>query len=189
MKQYILPALRLTFICIIIFCGAYTLLILGIAQLSPANGNGETVLVNNKVVGYVLEGENFTADKYFQGRPSAANYNATAGSGSNKGPSNPDYLKSIQNNIDSFLLHNPSIKKEDIPSDLMTASGSGLDPDISLQAAFVQVDRIAKARNILPEKIKQLIEKNIEHPLFNLFGISKINVLKLNIALDKLNDM
>ncbi len=184
MKQHILPALRLTLICIIVFCGVYTLLIWGIAQATPTKGDGETISLNNKVVGYVLEGQNFNKDKYFQGRLSAANYNATAGSGSNKGPSSLEYLKSVQNNIDSFLVHNPSVKRAQIPSDLITASGSGLDPDISPQGAFIQVGRIAKTRNIPQEKIKQLVENNIQQPLLGLFGTSKVNVLKLNIALD-----
>jgi K+-transporting ATPase ATPase C chain len=186
MKQHILPALRLTLTCIFIFCGAYTFLIWAFAQAIPSKGNSEIITVNNKVIGYALEGQNFSQKKYFCGRPSAANYNAAAGSGSNKGPSNPDYLKSVQNNIDSFLLRNPSIKKEEIPSDLVTASGSGLDPDISPEGALIQVKRIASVRNISEEKIKQLVENNIQHPLFGLFGTSKVNVLKLNVALDNL---
>jgi potassium-transporting ATPase KdpC subunit len=185
MKQHILPALRLTLMCIVIFCGAYTLLIWIFAQAIPSKGNGETISVNNKVIGYALEGQIFSQDKYFWGRPSAANYNAAAGSGSNKGPSNPDYLRSVQNNIDSFLLHNPSVKKEEIPSDMVTASGSGLDPHISPASALIQIKRVASARNISAEKIKQLVENNIQQPLFGLFGTSKVNVLKLNVALDK----
>lgn len=184
MKQHIFPALRLTFICIIVFTGLYTLLILGIAQASPGNGKGETVTVNNKVVGYKLEGQSFTDDKYFNGRPSAAGYNAAASSGSNKGPSNPEYLKQVADSVDSFLIHNPGIKKENIPSELVTASGSGLDPDLSPSAAFIQVKRIAKTRNLEEEKVKNLVDENIVHPLFGLFGTSKVNVLKINIALD-----
>ena len=135
MKQHILPAVRLTIFCLLFFCGAYTLIILGIAQAAPNKGLGETVSVNNKVAGYKLEGQSFTNDNYFNGRPSAAGYNAAGSSGSNKGPSNPDYLKDLQSRIDSFLVHNPAVKKESIPSDLVTASGSGLDPDISPAAA------------------------------------------------------
>jgi K+-transporting ATPase ATPase C chain len=187
MKQHILPALRLTLVCICIFCGVYTLLIWGIAQATASKGNGETISVNNKIVGYVLEGQNFTANKFFQTRPSAAGYNAAAGSGSNKGPSNPDYLKSVQNNIDTFLVHNPSVKKTEIPSDIVTASGSGLDPDISPEAAFVQVNRIALARNIAEEKLSLLVKNNIQKPLLGLFGTPTVNVLKLNLALDNLH--
>lgn len=186
MKQHIFPALRLTLVCIIFFCGIYTLLILGIAQAAPNKGEGETVTVNNKIVGYRLEGQRFTQDQYFWSRPSGAGYNAAASAASNKGPSNPDYLADVQSKIDSFLAHNPTVKKQDIPSDLVTYSGSGLDPDISVQAAYVQVNRIAGARNISKDKISVLIDNNIESPLINCIGVSHINVLKLNIALDKL---
>jgi K+-transporting ATPase ATPase C chain len=184
MKQNIFPAIRLTVVCMVVFCGLYSLLVLGIAQAAPNKGEGETVVINNKTVGYKLEGQLFTDDKYFNGRPSAAGYNAAGSSGSNKGPSNPDYLKTVSDRIDSFLAHNPTIQKESIPSDLVTASGSGLDPDISLQAARVQTDRIAKTRNLAKDKIDALIQANIERSSYN--GIEKVNVLKLNIELDKI---
>lgn len=186
MKQHILPALRLTLISIIVFIGIYTLLILGIAKTAPNKGEGETLTVNNKVVGYKLEGQTFTADKYFTSRPSAVNYNAGGSGGSNKGPSNPDYLKQVQDRLDSFLAHNPGVNKHDIPSELVTASGSGLDPDISPSAAYVQLTRIAKARNISKENIRSLIVKQIQKPLLGFLGTEKINVLQLNIELDKL---
>lgn len=186
MKQHILTALRLTLICLVVFVGLYSLLIWGIAQAAPNKGQGETVSVNNKVVGYKLEGQNFTADNYFNSRPSAAGYNAAGSSGSNKGPTNPDYLKTVQDRIDSFMVHNPSVKKENIPSELITASGSGLDPDLSPQGAYVQVARIAKARNISEEKINALIAQQIQKPFLGLFGIEKVNILQLNIELDQL---
>jgi K+-transporting ATPase ATPase C chain len=148
MKENILPAIKLTVLCLIVFVGLYTLLILGIAQAAPNKGEGETIIVKNKTVGYKLEGQKFSDDKYFWSRPSAAAYNAAGSTGSNKGPSNPDYLKDVQSKIDTFLVHNPSIKKEAIPSDMVTASGSGLDPDISVEAAIVQVDRISIARKM-----------------------------------------
>jgi len=171
---------------IVVFVGLYTLLIWGIAQAAPGNGKGETVSVNNKIVGYKLEGQNFTADNYFNSRPSACGYNAAGSGGSNKGPSNPDYLKDVQSRVDTFLVHNPSVKKENIPAELVTASGSGLDPDLSPQGAYVQVARIAKARNIADEKIKALIAQQIQKPLLGLLGTEKVNILQLNIELDKL---
>jgi K+-transporting ATPase ATPase C chain len=186
MKQHILPALKLTFLSAVVFVGLYTLLIWGIAQAAPNNGKGEIVSVNNKVVGYKLEGQNFTADNYFNSRPSACGYNAAGSGGSNKGPSNPDYLKDVQSRIDTFLVHNPSIKKEQIPAELVTASGSGLDPDLSPQGAYVQVVRIAKARNISEEKIKNLVAQQIQKPLLGMFGTERVNILQLNIELDKL---
>jgi len=187
MKQHILPALRLTLVCVVFFCGIYTLAIFGIAQFAPNKGNGETISANNKVVGYLLEGQNFSNDKYFYSRPSAAGYNAAGSSGSNKGPSNPDYLKDVQSRIDSFLVHNPSIKKEEIPAELVTASGSGLDPNLSPQAAYVQIPRIAKARNLSEERVRNIVELHVQKPLLGLFGTTTVNLLQLNIDLDKLN--
>ncbi|HSN07581.1 MAG TPA: K(+)-transporting ATPase subunit C [Hanamia sp.] len=186
MKQHILPAFRLTLVCIVVFMGFYTLLIWSIAQASPGKGNGETVSVNNKIEGYQLEGQSFTGDRYFDSRPSAVGYNAAGSGASNKGPSNPGYLKEVQNRIDTFMVHNPSVKKDDIPSELVTASGSGLDPDLSPEGAYVQVERIAKSRKIPDEKIKELVAQQIQKPLFGLFGPQKVNVLQLNIKLDEL---
>ncbi len=186
MKTYILPSLKLTGILIIICAVIYPLLIAGIAKASPGAGKGQTIEVNGKVVGYENIGQNFTDDKYFHGRPSAVNYNAAGSGGSNKGGSNSDYLATVQSRIDTFLVHNPGIKKTDIPADLVTASGSGLDPNISIQAAKIQVTRIAKIRNKSEKVIYDLIEKNTEKPLLGLFGPEKINVLKLNISLNAL---
>lgn len=186
MKENILPAIRLTIVCILFFCGVYTIVILAIAQAAPNKGLGETVIVNNKVVGYKLEGQNFSNDKYFWSRPSAAGYNAMGSSGSNKGPTNPDYLKDVQSKIDSFLVHNPGIKKEEIPSDIVTYSASGLDPDISVQGAYVQVKRISAVRNIPVEKLNNTVKSHIQKPLMGLFGTERVNVLQLNIDLDNL---
>ena len=110
-------------------------------------------------------------------------YNAAGSGGSNKGPSNPDYLKGVQTAIDTFLMNNPTVKKSDVPVELVTASGSGLDPDISPKAAEVQVARIAKVRNLEENKLEDLVQKNIQKPWF---GPAHINVLKLNVALDEL---
>lgn len=186
MKQNILPAIRLTLVCMVFFMGIYSLLILAGAQLTPGKGKGETATANNRVVGWKLLGQEFTDDKYFWSRPSAVDYNAAGSGGSNKGPSNPDYLKQVQDRIDSFLVHNPAVKKGEVPSDLVTASGAGLDPHISVQGAYVQVKRVAAARNIPVEKVNALVENNIEQPLVGLFGTKRVNVLQLNIALDKL---
>ncbi len=185
MKAHIFPALRLTLTCLIFFSGIYTLAIWGVAQLAPNHGKGEIILHNGKTF-YSNVAQNFSDDKYFSSRPSACGYNAAASCGSNKGPSNPDYLKDVQSRIDTFLVHNPGISKSEIPSDLVTASGCGLDPDISIQAANVQVRRIAKIRNLKEEAVQNLITQNTEKPLLGMFGTEKINVLKLNIELDNL---
>jgi len=186
MKKYISPSLRLTLVMIVLCAVIFPLLIAGTGKLAPGGGKGETITVNGKVVGYEKIGQRFTEDKYFWGRPSAVDYNAAGSAGSNKGPSNPDYLKLVQNRIDSFLVHNPAVKKEDIPAELVTASGSGLDPDISPAAAKIQVARIAAVRNIDQKKLLMLVEAQTDGPMLGLFGPSKVNVLKLNIALDAL---
>ena len=186
MKKYLLPSLKLTLVLIVLCSVLYPLFIAAVAKLAPGGGKGETISVNGKIVGYANIGQKFTNDKYFWSRPSAVDYNAAGSAGSNKGPSNTEYLKQVQDRIDTFLVHNPSVKKTDIPAELVTASGSGLDPDISPEGAYVQVERVAKTRNISAEKIKALVEQQIQQPLLSLFGPKKVNVLKLNIELDKL---
>ena len=183
MKQNIFIAVRLTLVCLFVFVCAYTLLIYCFAQVAPNKGNGEIVMVNNKVVGYKLEGQKFTNDNYFNSRPSAVDYNAAGSAGSNKGPTNPDYLKTVQDRIDTFLVHNPAIKKEQIPSELVTASGSGLDPDLSLAGAYIQIARIATIRHLSSAKLDELVKNHIDK---NTFGPAKVNILQLNIDLDKL---
>ena len=186
MKKYVWPSVKLTLVFIVVCSILYPLLIAGVAKLAPGNGKGETLLVNGKVVGYANIGQKFTEDKYFWGRPSAVDYNAAASAGSNKGPTNPDYLKQVQDRIDTFLAHNPGIRKEQVPAELVTASGSGLDPDLSPYGAKVQVKRIAVARKLDDAILLNLVDKQTEKPLLGMFGPAKVNVLKLNIELNKL---
>lgn len=186
MKQYILPSIKLTLVLLVLCAVVYPLLIAAIGKLTPGGGDGETVTVNGKVVGYAHVGQKFTEDKYFWSRPSAVDYNAAGSGGSNKGANNPDYLKTVQARIDTFLAHNPGVDKKDIPAELVTASGSGLDPDLSPAAAKVQVKRIAAVRGIDEGRINALIDESTEGALLGLFGPSTVNVLKLNIALDEL---
>lgn len=179
-------SIKLTAVMILLLAVLYPLLIAGIGKMAPGGGKGVTVTANGKVVGYENIGQKFSEDKYFWGRPSAVDYNAAGSAGSNKGPSNPDYLQIVKDRIDSFLVHNPGIKKEQIPADLVTASGSGLDPDISPEAAFIQVKRIAAARSLPEEKLNALVDQYIDKPLAGILGPSKVNVLQLNIVLDEL---
>ncbi|MBL7942867.1 MAG: potassium-transporting ATPase subunit C [Flavobacteriales bacterium] len=181
MKSNLIPAIRLTLVCLVFFCGIYTLTVLGISKLVP-----EKWAFAKTADGYYPNvGQAFTGDAYFWSRPSAVAYNAAGSGGSNKGPSNPDYLAEVQARIDTFMVHNPGVKREEIPSDLVTASGSGLDPHISVQAARVQVARIAAIRHTSEEAILKIIEQEIEKPFLGFLGMEKINVLKLNLALDK----
>ncbi len=187
MKQDILPAIRLTIVSLILVSVLYPLLIWGFAQfIGPAQGKAELLYREGKPVGAAIVGQTFIEDRYFWGRPSAVDYNAAGSAGSNKGPSNPDYLTLVQTRIDSFLVHNPKVDKKDIPAELVTASGSGLDPDLSPAAAKVQVARISLSRSIPADKLYQLIEEHTQKPLLGMFGPSKVNVLHLNIALDQL---
>ncbi len=185
MRKYILPSLKLTLVLIVICSVLYPLLIAGVGRMTPGGGGGETLTLNGKVVGYANIGQHFSDDKYFWSRPSAAGYNAAGSTGSNKGPSNPDYLKDVQAHIDSFLLHNPGVKKEEIPAELVTYSGSGLDPDLSPAGAKIQVRRIAAVRHLSEEKLNSLVDRYVQRPLWGIFGPDKVNVLKLNIALDR----
>ena len=187
MKSNIFPALMLTFCCVILLTVLYPLAMLGIGKaVAPNGGKGETVEVNGRMVGYHRIGQNFSEDRYFWSRPSAVGYNAAGSAGSNKGPSNADYLAQVQARIDTFLVHNPGIVKSQIPADLVTASGSGLDPHISPQGAQVQVARIARIRNLPENQIRDLVEQHVEGPWLGTFGPSRVNVLKLNLALDHL---
>lgn len=185
MKTNIFPAIKLTVLTIILLIVIYPLAVWGIAQFSPNKGKGEIITQNGKTY-YANIGQSFTNDKYFYSRPSSVGYNAAGSGGSNKGASNPEYLVEVNARIDTFLVHNPGVNKTDIPVDLITASGSGLDPNISIQAARVQAKRIAKIRNISENVLQQLINQQTEKPFFGLFGPEKINVLKLNLAMDNL---
>ncbi|GAA0530050.1 K(+)-transporting ATPase subunit C [Chitinophaga japonensis] len=186
MKRYIFPAIRLTIVLIVLLAGVYPLLIAAVAKLAPGKGDGITVTHHGKVVGYANVGQTFTEDKYFWSRPSAVDYNAGGSGGSNKGPANPAYLAVVQARIDTFLAHNPGVQKADIPAELVTASGSGLDPDLSPAAAEIQIPRIARERRLPESRIRELVKQYTNGPLLGFLGPSKVNVLQLNIALDDL---
>ncbi len=188
MKNYWLISIRLTLVTAILFGVLYPLAITGIAKfVAPNGGKGKEVSVNNNIVGFELIGQKFDDAKYFNSRPSAVEYNAASTGGSNKGPTNPEYLTLVEERINTFLQENPSIKREDVPVDLVTASGGGLDPHISPQAAYVQIARIANVRNLDQVKLKKLVDDHVEKPLLNFLGTSTVHVLTLNIALDNLN--
>jgi K+-transporting ATPase ATPase C chain len=180
----IFSIVKLTVLLVVLLAVIYPLAIYGIAQLAPNSGKGETISVNGKVVGYQKIGQKFDKSIYFWGRPSAVDYNAAGSAGSNKGPSNADYLALVQKRIDTLLLVHPYLKKSDIPADMVTASGSGLDPNISPEGALIQVKRVAKERKLSEDKVKKLVASKISKPA--VVGTSIVNVLELNIALDEL---
>lgn len=177
---------KFTILLIVLLSVIYPLTIYGIAQLAPNQGKGEIVTVGGKKVGYQKIGQKFDQVNYFWGRPSAVDYNAAGSGGSNKGATNETYLALVQQRINHFLTLHPYLEKKDIPSEMVTASGSGLDPNISPQAALIQVKRIAKARQIDEAKLTNLVLSKIESPIA---GPEIINVLELNVALDALNDL
>lgn len=186
MKKYIIQSIRLTAVLLVLLCVIYPLIVAFAGSFSAGKGGGEKIERNGKVIGYALIGQSFTSPNYFWGRPSAVDYNAAGSGGSNKGPSNPDYLKQVSDRIDTLIKYHPGLKKSDIPADMVTASGSGLDPNISPEGAALQVKRIAANRNLDEKTVAELVAKSTQKPLAGLFGPSTVNVLKLNLALDEI---
>lgn len=184
----LLKSFKITLAFCVFFTVFYILILWLFAQVAgPNKGNAEVATLDGKVVGAANVGQNFTKDIYFWGRPSCAGdgYDATSSSGSNKGPTNPEYLAELEARIDTFLVHHPYLNRSEVPAEMVTASGSGLDPDITPACAYVQVKRVAQARGMYEEQVKEIVDKTIEKPLLGLFGTEKVNVLKLNIALEK----
>jgi K+-transporting ATPase ATPase C chain len=180
----IFSIIKFTALLVVLLAVIYPLVIFGVAQFAPNQGKGETVSFKGRIVGYEKIGQKFDQNTYFWGRPSAVDYNAAGSGGSNKAPSNADYLALVQKRIDTFLIVHPYLKKSDIPSEMVTASGSGLDPNISPQGALIQVKRIAEIRKLATEKVVALVKKMSNKP--SVIGTETVNVLDLNVALDKL---
>lgn len=179
-----------------VICGLlYPLALTGIAQVTFSDkANGSLVYEDGEAVGSSIVGQDFTDERLFHCRPSAYNYNtyteeqkengeyAGLSSGSNNyGNSNPELKKRIAEDINQFLEENPTVSKDEIPSDIITASGSGLDPHISPEAAQVQVDRVVKNTGLSKEEVQKMIEKNTEGKVLGIFGEDKVNVLLLNL--------
>ncbi|MGO9319059.1 MAG: potassium-transporting ATPase subunit KdpC [Terracidiphilus sp.] len=166
----------------------YPLLVTGIAGLLfPRQAAGSLIKLNDgTVIGSELLAQSFTSDRYFHPRPSAAGngYDATSSGGSNLAQSNKTLVTRIQGDIDKLAAQNPG---KPVPIDLVTTSASGLDPDITPDAAYYQAPRIAKARNLSPESVQQLIEQHITKRQLGLLGEPRVNVLKLNLDLDKIS--
>jgi K+-transporting ATPase ATPase C chain len=163
----------------------YPLVIMGISQLAfPDQANGNLIKVNGTVVGSTLIGQEFTSPQYFHGRPSAIDYNSSSSSGSNLGPTNQKLIDNVNQNLENIRTENSLNPNDIIPADLVETSASGLEGYIYVDSAMIQVHRIASARNISESKVIKIIEDNKEIPLGT--GNPIINVLKLNIALDKL---
>lgn len=184
-KSALRPAIALTIGFALLLGLAYPLAITGIGQaVFPAQANGSLIRdANGTIVGSTLIGQNFTDDAYFRGRPSAAGdgYDATASSGSNLGPGATALTERVQKDIATI----GTSPEGSIPPDLVTTSASGLDPHISPEAAFSQVSRVAASRGIPADRVRALVETQVERPLLGFIGEPRVNVLLLNIALDR----
>jgi len=189
MRTLLKPALLMLLALTLITGVAYPLLVTGIAQyVFPKQANGSLIYQDGKLVGSELIGQPFDDPKYFWSRLSATGpfpYNAAASSGSNLGPTNPALLNAVQARVKA-LRQADSSNTQPIPVDLVTASGSGLDPHISPAAALYQVPRVARARNLEESIVRQLVEKHIEGRQLGFLGEPRVNVLKLNLALQTL---
>lgn len=188
MWEQILPGLRINLFLTVVLGIVYPLTMTGISQvLFPHQANGSLVRANGKVIGSELLGQNFTRPEYFQPRPSAAGtdgYDATASGGSNLGPTSQKLIDRVRVATEKFRKENPDYQGP-IPADLVTTSGSGLDPDLSPDSALAQAPRIAKARNVSAEQIRQLVAQSTEQPDLGVLGEPRVNVLKLNLSLDR----
>jgi potassium-transporting ATPase KdpC subunit len=198
MLREIRPAIVLVVALTVITGMAYPFAMTGIAQVVfPYKAQGSLLERDGKVVGSALIGQEFTSEGYFHGRPSAttapdpsdssktvpAPYNAANSGGSNLGPTNKSLIERVQGDIEKLKQENPSVQ---VPADLVTTSGSGLDPHISPEAALFQVPRVAKARNLPENRVRQLVDENTNGRLLSLLGEPRVNALELNLALDSM---
>ncbi|MDY3069771.1 MAG: K(+)-transporting ATPase subunit C [Parabacteroides sp.] len=187
----LMKSIRVTLAFCVFFSICHILVLWVFAQFAASGegGNAETVKLNGKVVGVTNVGQSFTKDIFFWGRPSCAGdgYDGTSSAGSNKGVANEKYLAEVEARIDTFMVHHPYLKRKDIPAEMVTASASGLDPNITHECAYIQIKRIADARGMSESEVKDIVDRMIERPLLGIFGPAKINVLKLNVAMEEAN--
>lgn len=190
MLSVLRPAATLLALFTLVTGVAYPLAVTGVAQaIFPAQANGSLVEVDGRVVGSSLMGQPFDDPRYFWGRPSATGpspYNASASTGSNLGPTNPALATAVRERVAALRAADPEQASMPIPVDLVTASGSGLDPHVSPAAALYQVHRVARVRGVPEDRVRALVEAHVEVRTLGVLGEPRVNVLRLNLALDEL---
>ena len=180
-------SLKITLAMCLLLSVGYVLVLRGAAAVAgPNDGEADVVAYGGRIVGAANVGQQFTDVRYFWGRPSAVDYNGGGSGGSNKAPPNPDYLAEVEQRIETFLAAHPYLTRAEVPSEMVTASGSGLDPDISPRGAQVQVQRVAEARGLDAATVRNIVDSLTRKPWLGLFGTPKVNVLRLNVALETL---
>jgi K+-transporting ATPase ATPase C chain len=187
MKKNLITAVLMTVVTTVLFGLFFPFVITGLAQvLFPKQANGELVTRNGKVVGSRLIGQSFSSPGYFHSRPSSAGtgYDASSSGGSNLGPTNQSLLARVQGDADRLRAENPGAE---IPMDLLTTSGSGLDPHISPEAAEFQVPRVAKGRGLREDVVREAVRRHTESRQFGFLGEPRVNVLELNLTLDEIS--
>ena len=184
-------AVKMTIVLTILTGIVYPIAMAGLARLFfPAQAGGSLIERNGTIIGSSLIGQNFTAPRYFHPRPSSAGdkgYDASNSSGSNLGPTNKSYIDTVRDRAKALRETEPGLNHSGIPVDMVTASGSGLDPDISPAAAAVQVTRVAQARHLSEDTVQKMVEDHTRDRWLGLLGEARVNVLGLNLALDELN--
>ena len=181
------PSIGLILVGFLIAGVLYSTASVSIAQLIfPKQANGSVIELNGKIIGSSLVGQNFVSEQYFHGRPSAVSYNVDGMAGSNLAISNPDLQKQIKERTVQFAQNN-HITEQHVPNEMVTASGSGIDPDISPESALLQVKRVAQQRHLPEQQVRDLVQQQIQAEQFGIYGQARVNVLQLNLALDQLS--
>ena len=187
MRRYVLSSIRMALVTMVLLGLVYPLVMTGLAQLvMPAQADGSLITVDGSPVGSRLIGQNFTLPKYFHPRPSAAGngYDPSSSGASNLAPTSRTLLEDVQARVASATAEDPGVKAGDVPVDMVTASASGLDPDISVANALAQVPRVAQTRGLAEASVRTLVESNVTGRQFGILGEPRVNVLELNLALD-----
>ncbi|MBY0495241.1 MAG: potassium-transporting ATPase subunit KdpC [Cyanobacteria bacterium] len=179
-------AVLFTVVTMVLFGGAYPLVLWGVGRaVFPSQAGGSLIRrADGSIVGSALVAQAFTQPRYFQPRPSGVDYNAAASGGTNYGPSNADQLTAMSDRRGAFARIN-RVPDERVPAEMVTASGAGLDPDISPESAEMQIDRVATARGVAADRVRQIMRQHIAPPALGLLGRPRVNVLELNLALDQ----